>query len=436
MSGSTLNNARAAALEALLQVLRDGRSLDQALMRADERLSDPRDRGLCRALSYGVLREHRRLSALREHLLRSSLRERDQDIALLIELGLYQLLAMEVPAHAAVSATVAIAHARKKAWAAKLINAVLRRFQREQDSCLAAIDASPAVRWSLPDWLVAAHQSDWPDDYAALCAAHNARAPMTLRANARHQSAEALIAELAKHDIAAHTLTGFADALVLDQPVGVDQLPAFAAGDCSVQDGAAQLAADALALAPGQRVLDACAAPGGKTAHILERCAVTLTALDNEPARLARVSDALERLGLNAHCQLGDAGRPSDWWDGQPFDRILLDAPCSGSGVIRRHPDIKWLRRASDIERLQAGQMRLLAALWSVLAPGGRLVYATCSVLNAENEAVIEQFMATHSEARAVSLSLPVGRALAYGRQILTGEAGVDGFYYACLEKH
>lgn len=244
--------------------------------------------------------------------------------------------------------------------------------------------------------------------------------------------AEALAAE----GIATKPLTGWADALVLEKPVGLEQLPGFATGELSVQDGSAQLAADVLDAEAGHRVLDACAAPGGKSAQLLERADVRLLALDHDATRLARVTETLDRLGLTADCVVGDAGQPAAWWDGQAFDRILLDAPCSGTGVIRRHPDIKWLRRDSDIAALQAGQQRLLEALWPLLAPGGRLVYATCSVLRAENEAVVEAFMAGHEEARAVPVALPVGQSVGYGHQILTGEAGVDGFYYACLEKH
>lgn len=427
MSAKRSTDARAAALECLLAVLGGGQSLDAALAEALPALADPRDRGFCQALAYGVLREHRRLGALRDHLLRTPLRRRDHDVALLIELGLYQLLGLEIPAHAAVSQTVALAHGRKKAWAAKLANAVLRRFQREMPQVLAAIDEAPGVRYSVPDWLLARLQTDYPERWLDLLVAQNQRAPMTLRINARAASTPSLPA--------AQPLAGFADARVLEQAVGLETLPAFAEGAVSVQDAAAQLAADVLDAQAGDRVLDACAAPGGKTAHILERADVNLLALDRDAQRLASVDRNLERLGLSAHSQVGDAGDPSSWWDGERFRRILLDAPCSGSGVIRRHPDIKWLRRERDIAELQRGQQRLLAALWPLLEPGGRLVYATCSVFYAENEAVVSAFMADHDDAQALPLTLPVGHSVGYGQQILTGESGVDGFYYACLQK-
>jgi len=419
-----------------MEVLQDGRSLDPAIESRERALADPRDRALCRALAYGVLRHHRRLGALRDHCLRSPLRSRDRDVALVVELGLYQLLAMQIPPHAAVSATVAIVQGRGKRWATKLVNAVLRRFQRERSACLAAVDSHPAVAHSVPDWLHARLSTDWPAALDTLLVQQNERAPMTLRVNRRRTEPQAMAEALAAEGIATKPLTGWADALVLEKPVGLEQLPGFATGELSVQDGSAQLAADVLDAEAGHRVLDACAAPGGKSAQLLERADVRLLALDHDATRLARVTETLDRLGLTADCVVGDAGQPAAWWDGQAFDRILLDAPCSGTGVIRRHPDIKWLRRDSDIAALQAGQQRLLEALWPLLAPGGRLVYATCSVLRAENEAVVEAFMAGHEEARAVPVALPVGQSVGYGHQILTGEAGVDGFYYACLEKH
>ncbi len=430
-----MNNARAAALDILLGVLHDGRSADAGLAQVSMLLADPRDVSFCRALVYGVLREHRRLAALRDQLLRSPLKTRDQDMAIAIELGLLQLMALEVKPHAAVSETVALARSRGKAWAAKLINAVLRRFQREQQALLAIVDADPGVRWSAPDWLVAQLKQDWPQEWQALLAAQNTRAAMTLRVNQRLTHVADYQAELATVGLEAKPLPGFADALVLAEPAPVDALPGFRQGQCSVQDGAAQLAAGLLAPRAGARVLDACAAPGGKSAHLLESSDIELLALDSDAGRLEKVAETLTRLQLTARMQVADAGNPEDWWDGRQFDAILLDAPCSGSGVIRRHPDIKWLRRADDPPKLEAEQKRLLTALWPLLAAGGRLLYATCSVLQRENEGMIKQFMAEHDDAHALALTLPVGREVGYGFQILTGEAGVDGFYYACLEK-
>ncbi|MEX0449158.1 16S rRNA (cytosine(967)-C(5))-methyltransferase RsmB [Spiribacter sp. 221] len=435
MSAKSSFNPRDSALDVLLAVLGGGRSLDAALAEHVPSDADSRDAGFCRAIAYGVLRNHRRLAAIRDRLLHKSLRSRDQDMALLVEIGLQQLLAMETPAHAAVSETVAVARHRGKQWAARLINALLRRFQREREDCLALVDTAPAVRASVPDWLLARLQHDWPDDWRSLLEAQNTRAPMTLRVNRRRQSVAGYQQRLVEAGLPARTLDGFPDALVLEHPVAVGRLPGFDQGDCSVQDGAAQLAVALLSPGPGHRVLDACAAPGGKAAHALERSDAALLALDDDEVRLERVAGTLGRLGLQAECRVADAAATDDWWDGRPFERILLDAPCSGTGVIRRHPDIKWLRRADDPPRLQAAQRRLLDSLWPLLAPGGRLVYCTCSILQAENEAVIAAFMQARPDAQAVPPALPVGRRVGYGQQILTGEAGVDGFYYACLEK-
>ena len=435
MPAKPSTDPRAAALEVLLAVLVRGRSLDRALAEHGPVDSDGRDIGLCRAIAYGVLRQHRRLGAVRDRFLRTRLRGRDQDVAVLLEMGLFQLVAMDVPAHAAVSETVAVARQRGKPWAAKLINAVLRRFQREGDDCLAAVDSDPAQRDSVPDWLLDRLRVDWPAQWPQLLAAQNDRAPMTLRVNRRRISVADYRQRLAAAGVAAELLPGFDDALVLPTPVNVDALPGFNAGDCSVQDAVAQLAAPLLDAADHHRVLDACAAPGGKSAHLLERSRPSLLALDSDAARLQRVSGTLERLGLEGECRAADATAPEQWWDGQPFDRILIDAPCSGSGVIRRHPDIKWLRREADIARLAEEQRRLLEALWPLLSAGGRLVYCTCSIIQAENESVIAGFVSDHTDVEVASPALPVGQPVGCGRQILTGEAGVDGFYYACLEK-
>lgn len=430
-----LAEARLAALRAVLAVTGDGRSLDQALPEAVAELADERDRALAQALAYGVLRHRRRLAALRSGLLQRPLRARDADLAGIIDLGLYQLLATDIPPHAAVAETVALCQRRRKAWAVKLVNAVLRRFQRESAERLAAADGPPAVRASCPDWLAGLLSAAWPADWEGLLSCQNARPPLTLRVNTRRTTREAAAAALAAAGHRARPVSGVATALTLDEPVPVSRLPGFAEGWLSVQDAAAQLAAPLLAPSPGERVLDACAAPGGKTAHLLEAGDPDVVALDRDPERLPRLEENLRRLGLAAQVRAGDAGTPETWWDGRPFQRILLDAPCSGTGVIRRHPDIKWLRRAADIPRLQAEQGRLLRALWPLLAPGGRLVYATCSILPAENETVVAAFVAGRDDVAAEATMLPVGQPVGYGRQILTGEADMDGFYYACLRK-
>ena len=333
------------------------------------------------------------------------------------------------------------------------VNACLRRFLRERDALLARAQTTPEGRWNHPGWWVQRLQQDYPDHWAAVLAANDRPAPMVLRVNLRQSAREAYRAQLAALGWAATPIG--ADGLVLAEPVPVERLPGWAQGAVSVQDGAAQLAAPLLlgeGLRPGTRVLDACAAPGGKTAHLLERADLDLWALDADGARTERIRDTLQRLRLPAaghvHVLTADAGSPADWWDGQPFDAILLDAPCSASGIVRRHPDIRWLRRPDDIDRLAAEQRRLLKALWPLLAPGGRLLYATCSVFRAEGADVVADFQAHHPQARILPAPghlLPGGLAAdatdttssfvsAHGMGDNV-RCGMDGFFYALFAK-
>ena len=428
---------RLAAVHALLGVIRDGRSLDNALEPRLAELADRRDRALLQALAYGVLRDYFRLEAIVGKLLDKPLRARDLDLRLALYTGLYQLLAMRVPDHAAVAETVGLAGALNKAWARGLLNGVLRQFLRNGSAILAAIEQDEVARTSHPAWLLALLKQDWPKDWQAIVEANNTPAPMTLRVNARQQDRAAYQARLAACGIRAVPAPHTEEGLTLEQPVDVDNLPGFDEGAVSVQDAAAQLAAPLLAPQPGERVLDACAAPGGKAAHLLEWQPEIgeLVALDNTPHRLQRLRDTLDRLGLTAACQLGDAADPASWWDGEPFDRILLDAPCSATGVIRRHPDIKLLRRDDDLPRLARTQRQILHALWPLLRPGGILLYATCSVLQQENSQQIERFLANRPDTQGETFTADWGRPLPAGRQILPGENGMDGFYYARISK-
>ncbi|HET8551223.1 MAG TPA: 16S rRNA (cytosine(967)-C(5))-methyltransferase RsmB [Gammaproteobacteria bacterium] len=427
---------RSLAAQVVAAVIARGTSLDEALAAALPQLDTPADIGLLKELCFGTLRWRFRLEAPLAALVRRPLKARDADVHALLMVGLYQLVSLRVPDHAAVGETVAAAAALGKGWARGLVNATLRNFLRRRDALLAAADAAPVSRYAHPDWLIQRLKADWPDDWQAILAANNVRPPMTLRVNRRLTTPETMQRELAAAGIDATPAPPAADALTLVTPVDVERLPGFTAGALSVQDAGAQFAAVALDCAPGQRVLDACAAPGGKTCHILERTPELgeCVALDVSAVRLDRLRQNLDRLALAATVLTGDARRPHDWWDGRPFDRILLDAPCSGSGVIRRHPDIKSLRRADDIDRLTAVQAQLLVALWPLLAAGGKLVYVTCSVLRAENEATIAAFLARQADACAVAMA-GFGRATGVGRQILPGDEGMDGFYYACLKK-
>lgn len=412
------------------RVLRERVDADEALAAAPASVAQ-RDASLLAALVFGALRWHHRLERQCAQLLSRPLKAGQLELAALLRIGLLQLQHLRVPEHAAVSATVDAAAAIGHRDAAPLVNAVLRRFQRERAALEAALEADVEARFSHPAWLRAELERDWPTDWRRICDANNAPAPMWLRVNARKCGRDDYLAKLLAAGLAARASPEVATAVALEEPQPVDALPGFAAGEVSVQDIAAQRAATFLDLAPGQRVLDACAAPGGKTGHILEACPglEEVWALDRDGARLARVRDNLARLELAATVIAGDATRPDQWWDGRPFDRILLDAPCSAVGVIRRHPDIKVLRRSEDVARAVQLQAALLDALWPLLRPGGRLVYATCSVLRRENDAQVDRFS---SSAGAIG---PRGTEAPSRCQTLPGDAEGDGFYYACLLK-
>lgn len=395
-----------------------------------------RDRSLLQEMVYGALRWHLRLEGFAGLLLQRPLKARDRDLHCLLLIGLYQLLYMRLPDYAAISATVQSARALGKSWAAGLLNGALRSCQRQGAALAEQVDRQDTARFAHPEWLLRALQDDWPDLWQGIVAANNARAPMTLRVNLGRGSRDAYLQRLRDAGFgaraAAHTEAG----LVLEQPVDVQRLPGFADGDVSVQDAAAQLAAQLLPVPAGARVLDACAAPGGKTAHLLERTpGAQVTALDADGARLEKVRETLARLQLHAELRQGDAGRPQQWHDERSFARILLDAPCSASGVIRRHPDIKTLRRAADIEQLAAQQRALLDGVWPLLEPGGILLYSTCSVLKRENAAQVGAFIDRRNDVEELPIAADWGRPQAHGRQILPGDDDMDGFYFALLRK-
>lgn len=431
-------NGREAALQVLLQILGRGRALSSALTDAFDSLADSRDRSLAQELCYGVLRWLPQLDAILGRQLEKPLAARHLDIRAALLLGLYQLTHTRIPAHAAVAETVALAGVHNKHWAKGLINGVLRGYLRNRELITAEICREREARYAHPSWLIDAMRRSWPQDWETLLTENNKRPPMTLRINARRSDRSTYLEQLAAATIEAHVAPYTTHGVTLGTPSEVDRLPGFDDGLVSVQDGAAQLAAPLLRLKPGQRVLDACAAPGGKTAHILESepQLASLVAIDYDRQRLEQVDKTLVRLGLQAELISGDAAAPQRWWNGIPFDRVLLDAPCSATGVIRRHPDIKLLRRAGDVAHLVIQQQNLLEALWPLLAPGGLLLYATCSVLPQENTTQIARFLAQHPDARERAIDAPWGRLVAPGRQILPGANEMDGFYYALLEKH
>ncbi|MCP5419436.1 MAG: 16S rRNA (cytosine(967)-C(5))-methyltransferase RsmB [Gammaproteobacteria bacterium] len=430
-------NTRVLAAQVIGRVVHGGQSLTAVLYPAMEQ-ADARNRGLLQELCYGVLRWYPQLQYLVARLLDKPLRSRDGDVQVMLLLGLYQLLHLRIPEHAAVAEAVAATRALGKDWATGLVNAVLRNFQRRRGDWLAALDSDASAHSAHPLWLLQRIQADWPTHWPALIAANNSRPPYHLRVNPRRLSRAAYLERLAQAGIDAEASPVNAVGVTLTRPCETRELPGFTQGWVSVQDTAAQLAAQWLAPQPGERVLDACAAPGGKTAHLLEIQPELgeLWALDKDETRLQRVRDNLERLGLQATLRVADATQPESWWDGRPFDRILVDAPCSASGVIRRHPDIKVLRRATDIESLTAQQRMLLEHLWPLLAAGGTLLYSTCSVLRLENEQVIDDFLTARPDARERFIDTPWGVDGQHGRQLLPGEWGMDGFFYAALVKN
>ena len=396
------------------------------------------------SIAFGTVRWYFELEACLTRLLDRPGGRQDPELHSLLLVGLYQLLHGATPEHAAVSETVEAARALGRQRAAGLVNAILRRFQRERGTILAAAHQDLAARFAHPPWMLDAFARDWPDRWESIAASGNRAPPMWLRVNARRGTRDAYRARLAAAGLAADACDFAPEALRLAEPTDVNALPGFADGDVSVQDAAAQLAPRFLGAAAGMRVLDACAAPGGKACHLaeLEPGLAELVALDVDSGRAARIESNLARLGLAARVVVADVARTDDWWDGRPFERILLDVPCSGSGVIRRHPDIKLLRRSADVARFATQQSALLAACWGLLAPGGRLVYASCSVFVAENAAVVARFLAGEPQAEEVTESarLSVPGALPWqvagpGCALASGAADADGFYYACLEK-
>ncbi len=429
-------NPRLAAARALATVLQGKASLASSLPPLLDKV-EPRDRGLAQELAFGTARWQPRLQLLAEKLLQKPFKAADRDVEALLLVGLYQLLHTRIPAHAAIGETVACVDKLKKSSLKGLLNGVLRNAQRDHAVLFAELDRDPVLHTAHPRWLQKRLKADWPEHWQAICAANNQHPPLILRVNRRQARRESYLAELHNAGIEAAPCIFSRDAIRLLQPCDVKTLPGFMNGRVSVQDEAAQLAADLLDLAPGQRVLDACAAPGGKTCHLLETepGLQDVIALDLEPSRLARVEENLARLQLQATLVAADGRDVAAWWDGKPFQRILLDAPCSASGVIRRHPDIKLTRQAEDITALATLQGELLDALWPTLEVGGVLLYATCSVLPQENRDNIAAFLQRTPGARELDITGSFGLKQVHGRQLLPQADGHDGFYYAKLIK-
>lgn len=417
-----MRNLQKLAAGALEEVLA-GAALHQVLPRRLQQLETPGERGALQDIVYGSLRQLGRLDAWLAALLERPLT--DPELGWLLRVAIYQLAYTRAPAHAVVHNAVTAAG---EGWRRGLANAVLRNFQRRRAELEKLADEQPRARWSHPDWWIAKLQAEHPDHWQGVLEASQQHPPFTLRVNCRHGDVAGYLQRLTEAGMTARQ-TG-PDAVTLDRAVPVHSLPGFDAGDVSVQDAGAQWAARLLDAQPGERILDACAAPGGKTGHILERADVILTAVDADVARLARVEENLNRLQLEATLIEGDAAQPETWWDGQPYDRILADVPCSASGVVRRNPDIKWLRRPDDIPQFAAQQAVMLEALWRLLAPGGTLLYATCSLFNEENDGQVRAFLARHA---GDAERCPLPEPLSDGS--LLPDAEHDGFFYALLRK-
>ena len=402
-----------------------GRNLNEVLTALWPQHADllPRQRGAVQDLSYGALRFFSRLDFLLQALITRPITH--DGVRCLLLVSLYQLNYAKTRPYAVVDRAVEAARAMDAPWAARFVNGVLRNFLRNKPDMLQRADDFEPARYSHPQWWIDRLRAEYPKDWSAILAANNCHPPMTLRVNRRRTRAEDYLALLQAAALEAEIIAP--DAIRLLKPVAVDQLPGFRDGLVSVQDAGAQHAAALLDLAPGMRVLDACAAPGGKAAHILECADVTLLALDKDPSRLKQVADNFARLRLQGQLVAGDAAAPQAWWDKRLFDRILADVPCSASGVVRRHPDIKWLRRPSDIAQFAAAQKLILASLWHLLAPGGKLLYATCSLFHEENEDIVAAFCANQPHAQRLALT-------PFNGQLLP-DTDHDGFFYALLEK-
>jgi 16S rRNA (cytosine967-C5)-methyltransferase len=423
--GVVLRAIAAKTLNAVLQ----GRSLKAELAAALPKINDPRDRALLEAICFSALRQRARYDAALRAWMQKPLPMKDGELRALLLAGFAQLDELKLPAHAALSATVEATRVLGRPHQAGMVNALLRRAQREG---IPVADAASA--W--PAWLRKQIETDWPQQAADIFTASAQPAPLWLRANRRKVSRDVYAQKLHDTGIACRIDSTFADAICIDQTLAVSTLPGFAEGCVSVQDASAQQVADALLPPHGAHVLDACAAPGGKTAHLLERDpSLRVLALDIDPRRLTRVGETLSRVGVSAELKAADASDIAAWWKGEMFDHILLDAPCTATGIVRRQPDVLLHRRPEDIGTLTGTQSRLLNALWKTLKPGGTLLYATCSILKDENERQIAAFLRRTPDAQAMPLDASFGHASGAGRQRLPGESGGDGFFYAALRK-
>ncbi len=427
--------SRLQAAKILLKLIQQKKTL--SFLKNDMAKVDIKNKALVQELCYGVARWYYRLTFIANYFLQKPLRIKDQDIYILILIGLYQLLFTRIPPHAALSETVLAARGLKKEWGTKLINGILRNFLKKEDILRQEILEHEEAFYAHPFWLIKKIKDAWPANWRLILETNNEHPPQCLRINQRKVSREHYLKLLEDQQIKAKILPLTQSGVIVCKPVDVTLLPGFNAGWVFIQDGSAQLAAELLMPCEGERILDACAAPGGKTSHILQIQPKLdeLVAVDNDSSRLEKLRQNLSRLQLTAKIICQDI-TCLDWWDGKLFDRILLDAPCSATGVIKRHPDIKLLRTPQDIPLLTNIQLKALTTMWQLLKTGGTLLYVTCSILPEENEQIIQTFIDTHEECQVQAINTPWGLPLKLGRQILPGmHLGMDGFYFAKLKK-
>ncbi|MBA3661417.1 MAG: 16S rRNA (cytosine(967)-C(5))-methyltransferase RsmB [Gammaproteobacteria bacterium] len=428
------NQARLLAARIIEDVI-GGHALSDLLANRLQHIPE-RDAAFVKALCYGVCRYYERLDLMLSQLLKKPMRERDVDVFALLLVGLYQLSEMGTPQHAAVAETVEAAKLLKKPWCVSLVNALLREFIRNQATITAHTMKELEGHYAHPLWFIEKIKQDWPNHWESILTENNAHPPLTLRVNQSIISRDDYLQKIQAAGIHAHRLPETGAGIILEKSMTIEALPGFKAGEFSVQDGAAQLCAPLLELKPHLRVLDAAAAPGGKLTHLIElEPLLDLTALDKDPIRLQTIKINLQRLQQKTRCICADAANTKGWWDGKMFDRILLDAPCTGSGVVRRHSDMKLLKQPGDAKKLAQEQTRLLEGLWPTLAPGGILLYTTCSIFPDENQAVINSFLANHLDAIEEKIEADWGIPMPMGRQILPGMHQMDGFYFAKIKK-
>ena len=430
-------SARAAAAKIISLLIRQNRNLTLLLPGYLQQFKDKKDQAFVQELCYGVSRWYYQLEHILNGLLDKNIKPKDTDIKALAMAGIYQFMYLRTPPYAIVAESVEACSELGKPWAKKLLNGLLRSYQREYTTLIKDMDSCPSAKYSHPEWLLNMFKTDYPDSWEQICIANNNRPPMFIRINKSKTTRDKYLALLSKAGIAGTATTFSPDGIRLEVPVDISQLPEFWNGYVSVQEYAAQLAPQLLEPGNSRYLLDACAAPGGKLAHILENipAQTRVIAIEPDDLRLTKLQKTLDRLQLRARVIHADARDVASWWDGTHFDRILLDVPCSATGVIRRHPDIKLLRTPGDIEAVVILQKELLSALWPLLKPGGKLLYVTCSILKQENDQQINDFLIYHNDVKPVPVNAAWGTATPFGRQILPGQDDMDGFYYACLEK-